>query len=520
MMLSRALTALPIFVAVATAGQAQVLEVGPSPADDVFSVPEGALDQAVEALPGIVARVMERSGVPGLAVAVVHGSDVVFAEGYGVRDLESGAPVTPDTVFQIASISKSLSATVASIAKAKGQVDWDDKVSELLPDFRLGSDYVTAEATVGDFFAHRSGLPGGAGDDLEDLGFDRATILSRLDQMPLNRFRTSYAYANFGTTTAGEAVAAAAGGAWEDVAQEYLFGPMGMDHTSYRHDDFLTRDNRATLHELEDGQFKAVAERDPDPQAPAGGVTSTVLDLARWMSLLNAGGTFDGQELFAETDILPAMKPQSQNSLGHSIATRGAGYGYGFNYKVLANGRVGVSHSGAFIIGAGTAFEIMPSLDTGIVVLTNGGPVGAAESIIAEFFDIANFEEVTRDWYAGYNAMLVNYYAPVGDLVGQTAPADAEPSRPLTQLTGTYDSPYFGPARVEDTDGGLVLYLGPKDMAFPLEHWTGDTFAVAPRSENAPYGSLSSVVFGGDGDQATSLYVDYLDTYGLGTWER
>lgn len=520
MITRRTLTALPVVLAMTVTVQAQVLETGPAPGDDVFSVPPGSIEQAVAALPDIATRVMERSGVPGMAIAVVQGSDILFAEGFGVRNLDTGAPITPETVFQVASLSKPMSATVAAIAVGRGIVDWDDRVRDLMPDYRLASDYVTTEATIGDFFAHRSGLPRAAGDDLEDLGYDRATILSRLHLLTLDSFRTSYNYANFGTTTAGEAVAAAAGQPWEDLADAYLFDPLGMEHTSYRHDDFTAEADTADLHSLEGDHFAALYERDPDQQAPAGGVSSNVLDLSRWLRLLLGGGSFDGTELFEPEDILPALKPQTQSSPGHSVTTRSGGYGYAFNNGVSANGMVMLSHSGAFVLGAGTAFTVVPGLDTGIVVLTNGGPVGAAEAVVSEFFDLALYGEVTRDWYAGYNRLIGRYQAPVGDLVGQEPPQDPAPSRPLAELAGTYDNPYFGPARIEAEADGLVLYLGPEDMAFPLQHWTGDTFAIAPRNENAPLGTLSSATFGEDDSGRQTLHVDFFDQQGLGTWKR
>ena len=397
----RYIMATPLLFAMSTMGLAQMPDIGPSPGDDVFPIAPGSVERAVEALPEIAERMMKASGVPGMAIAVVQGPDLVYVGTFGVQDKTTGAPVTPETVFQIASVSKSISATVAAIAVGKGIVDWDDKVVDFLPDYRLASDYVTSEATIGDFFAHRSGLPGGAGDDLEDLGFDRATILSRLHLLPLDQFRTSYNYANFGTTTAAEAVAAAAGEDWEDLAQDYLFGPLGMDHTSYRHDDLLARQETATLHSLEGDTFVALFERDPDQQAPAGGVSSTVLDLSRWLRLILAGGTFEDIELFEPAAILPALQPQAFSSPGWSVSTRNGAYGYGFNTGVAANGRVTLGHSGAFLMGAGTTVLMMPDIQTGIVVLTNGGPVGVVEATANEFFDLVNYGDVTRDCISG-----------------------------------------------------------------------------------------------------------------------
>lgn len=127
----------------------------------------------------------------------------------------------------------------------QGVIDWDTPVSAVMPEFELAAPWVTEHVTIGDFFAHRTGLPFAAGDSLEDIGYDRDYILDHLKYQPLAPLRTSYAYVNFGITTGAEAVARAAATDWETLADEQLFTPLGMESASYRHDDFLTRDNRA-----------------------------------------------------------------------------------------------------------------------------------------------------------------------------------------------------------------------------------------------------------------------------------
>src|SRR5690606_16072635 len=162
----------------AALSQSVSIQRQPNPAADVVQIPKGSTENALKALPQIVADIMKRSHVPGMAVAVVSGDKTVFAKGYGKREIGKDAAVNADTVFQIASISKSISATVASIEVTKGVVAWDDPVAKHLSGFKLNNDYVSEHGTIGDFFAHRSGLPGTAGDDLEDLGFKRNDVIA------------------------------------------------------------------------------------------------------------------------------------------------------------------------------------------------------------------------------------------------------------------------------------------------------------------------------------------------------
>lgn len=492
----------------------------PNPAADAVQIPNGSTEKALKALPQIIADIMKRSHVPGMAVAVVSGGKTVFAKGYGKREIGKNADVNAETVFQIASISKSLSATVAAIEVTKGTVAWDDPVAKHLSGFKLGNDYISEHGTIGDFFAHRSGLPGTAGDDLEDLGFKRNDVIARLRQLPLDAFRTSYHYANFSTTIGAEAVAAAAHEPWEKLAYEQLLQPLGMKSTSYRFADFTEQDNRAALHVFQNGVFLPLGQRNADEQAPAGGVSSNVIDLAEWLKLLLADGEYKGNRMIAEGALLPALSPQSFSARAHEASARSGFYGYGFNVNTELGGRPSMGHSGAFLLGAGTAFKIVPSADIGIIVLTNGAPIGAAESVVAQFTDTALYGKSSRDWFSAYNGVMKGFFQPQGDLSFKEKPATPSPAKALTDYTGSFSNAYFGKTEIREIKGTLTLVLGPKEMQFPLQHWDGDTFAFVPVGEAELVGSLASIVFKVDQGQVQGFDIDFYNGGDTGHWTK
>ncbi|TAM87843.1 MAG: serine hydrolase [Candidimonas sp.] len=497
------------------------VEIGATPASDAIKLADNGLNKALAALPGLVNETLKRSGVPGAAVAVVHGGKTVFAQGFGVRKVGEPARVDTSTVFQIASISKSITASVIAVEVTRKVVSWDDPVARYLPGFKLGDPYVTTHATIGDFMAHRTGLPAAAGDELEDLGFDRAQIIERLRKVPLDAFRASYHYANFGTTIAAQAVAAAAHLPWEALAARALFEPLGIRSTSARHADYLAHSDRAVLHAFEGGKFQPLYDRNPDAQAPAGGVSSNVLDLAQWMKFLLTGNKPDGTPLASPASLLAALSPHSFSSQPGTLSDRPGFYGYGFNVGINANGRTTFGHSGAFLLGAGTAFQILPSADLGIVVLTNGAPVGVPESINASFMDMVQYGKPLRDWYAAYHAKMAGFFKPEGDLAGKTPPPNPQPAQTLKAYTGHYENTYFGPADITLKGNKLILTLGPAKERLTMDHWDGDTFAVMPRTENAPAGSRSSVKFLVKGHKVVGGFmVNYLNQNGLATWNR
>lgn len=499
------------------------VQSGGTPNQDALALPgdlDAQIEQAIAKLPGIAQEALKNSGVPGMAIAVVHRDQTVFSAGYGVTEQNTDAEVTADTVFQIASLSKPLSATgvAAAIQASDGALDWNTPIHSLLPDFELSDPLVTERATIGDAFSHRLGLETGAGDDLEDIGYDRDSILERLSLQPLDDFRSSYHYSNFGLTIGAEAVAAEQGMPWEQLMHDRVLAPLGMTSSSARHDDFLAHDDRAHLHAFQHGGFVGKYDRNPDAQSPAGGVSSTANDLARWMCMLLADGEFNGKQIVDADALRAAMTAQVVSGTGPGIGGRPAHYGYGFNTAPQVSGRMAISHSGAFVLGAATNFQIMPSLDLGIVVLTNGAPVGVPEAVTAQFLDLVQYGHSTRDWVSDARGLFAGYTAPIGDLVEAVRPdAPAAPPR-AESLVGVYDNPYFGPLTIEPSAEGLRARLGPGGVTtLELTPWDGAVFEYFPRSESAPARSHASATFD---SAATALTLESFDGQGFGTWTR
>ncbi len=493
------------------------------PPPQTVSVPvdDAQIEKALTQLDRLTRDLMERSGVPGVAVAVTWKGRTVFVRGYGVR--KAGAPdvIDADTVFQIASVSKSVAGSVVAAKVGDGTLGWDDPVRKYLPDFRLSDERISSMVTFGDLFAHRSGLPAHAGDDLEDLGYDRAEVLKRLRLLPLGKFRLDYAYTNFGLTAAAEAVAMASGTDWATLSEEVLYRPLGMERTSSRFKDFMARRNRAFPHVRQDGAFEALYQRQPDAQSPAGGVSSSVNDLAKWMALVLAGGEYDGKRLIGAEALLKATTAQVIASHSYAPDARPGLYGYGFNVGVEPSGRVTVSHSGGFALGAGTNFLLVPALDLGIVVLTNAEPIGLAESLTRSFIDVVEYGAPTRDWLQAYGKVLAPLTAPFGKTVGEVPPANSKAAHPLASYAGTYENAYFGPLTIAEQPSGLELTIGPEHQRYALSLWNDDSYTFEPRGENAPAGSRSMVRFE-TGSQGTvkSAWIEFFDENGLGTFEK
>ncbi|CAA9569682.1 MAG: Beta-lactamase class C-like and penicillin binding proteins (PBPs) superfamily / DUF3471 domain [uncultured Thermomicrobiales bacterium] len=487
-------------------------------------VTPGRANLVVERLPELAADILARTGVPGMAVAVVHDAAVVFAGGFGVREIGTDQRVDADTVFQLASVSKCLASTVVSAVVGDGVVAWDSRMADVDPGFALHDAWPTQNVTLADLFAHRSGLADHVGDLLEDLGYERAEVLRRLRfAEPEYSFRAGYAYTNQGLTAAAVAAASAAGMEWEDLCREKLYAPLGMTKTSSRFADYMAQADRAIPHVRRNGAWEVTPQqRNPDPESPAGGVSSTVNDLARWVRLVLSQGTYDGTELIPAAALAPTHIPQSVSRVPSDPATQRAGfYGLGWNVSYTDFGTPQWSHSGAFDLGAGTAVFLLPAAGFGIIALANGEPVGAPEALCLSVLDLAQRGEVARDWLDTVTPDFVALAAPTYGTATDwtTPPADPTPALPAAAYVGTYRNDYYGDAEIAEAGGNLVVRLGPAPLEFPLAHYDRDTFSWQPLGENA-YGPSGLTFTVGPEGTATGFHDEYLASGGPGDLER
>ena len=497
--------------------------MGNTSASPAGTVTPDRVKMALLELDKLAQDVLEKPGVPGLAIAVVYQDQVVYAKGFGVREAGKSDLVDADTVFQLASVSKPLGSTVIAGLVHDRVVKWDDRIIDHDPGFQMHDSSVTAALTIRDTYSHRSGLPEHAGDLLEEMGYDRAEVLRRLRFIPnKDKFRSHFAYTNFGMTEGAIAAAKAAGKSWEEISEERLYKRLGMSSTSSRLSEFLARTNRARGHVRVNGQWVAKYQRKPDAQSPAGGASSSVNDMARWIRLHLNGGTFDGKPIISAEALAETYRPHMVREPETKPAAERYGfYGLGWNVDYDELGHVKLSHSGAFLLGAATTVCLLPAEGLGIVVLTNAQPLGMAEAPAQSFLDLATYGKVQQDWPALY----LSFYEAEMKKQGHS-PIDyakTPPSRGAALANGvyvgTYENDFYGELEIAAQDGGLTMRHGPERLAYPLTHYDRDTFFYDTGPEMAD--GLRGVTFliGGEG-KAARVVVENLDKEGLGAFTR
>jgi CubicO group peptidase (beta-lactamase class C family) len=469
----------------------------------------------VDRLDSLIEAGLAQTGLPGAAVAVVFNDEVVFERGFGVRELGKPEPVTPETVFQIASLSKPLSSTLVAAVVGDGTTTWDATIGSLMPDFALADPYVSDQVTIRDLLCHRSGLPAYGGDPLiSNFGYDRDECLRRLRFYALaTPFRTTWAYSNLGFSAGAYAAAQAAGQTWEDLAEERLFTPLRMTSTSYRFEDFARREDRAAPHyRTRNGAWELGDLTDDDAAAPAGGVSSNLRDLTQWLRLHLAGGMVDGQQVVARDALRETYRPQIVAFSPPDPATGPtAFYGLGWTVAYDAHGRLEVSHGGDFN-SYSTQATFLPGAGLGILVLCNGGASAVRGAIPKAFLEMVTQGEPSQDWV---RAIETSFAAGLASILETSTPfpqgeppADAAPAMPLAVYAGAYRDTMHGEVTVREENGALVLQFGPHGVQHRLHHWDRDAFSyLLTGSEGAQLAQFGVLFTMGPEGQADTVQI-------------
>ena len=448
-----------------------------------------------------VDRVRKEFNVPGIAVAIVKDGQVVLERGYGVREMGKPDPVTETTQFAIASNTKAFTAASLSILADEGKLSLDDKVVDHLPWFRMSDAYVTGEMRVRDLLAHRSGLTLGAGDLLYWPTTDYSTreVVERLSKVPLKGgFRDRYAYDNILYAVAQEVIEQVSGMRYADFLQQRIFTPLGMSGTRFNSDFLKPEDQPAIGHALYDfTQLKPIAEPTTwRNNSGAGGIYSSVHDMAQWMEVQLAGGKMaDGQQLFSEKrqhemwsmiTPIPVGKPSVPELA--AATPNFSGYGEGWQMSDYQGHRL-VWHTGGWP-GMVSRLTLVPEQHLGVIVLTNQESGAAFNAVTLRVLD-AYLGTPANDWTAAYAKAVAKSAANADkswDEHQAARNAKAKPSLPLAGYAATYRDPWYGEVEVKQQGGKLrLVFSHTQQLQGTMEPWQHDTFIVRwdDRSLNA-----------------------------------
>ena len=442
-----------------------------APAD--AAAPASAMAKVEAILPEFEAMLekgMTDFAVPGAAVGIVVGDEVVYAKGFGVRT-EGGAAVDTGTVFQIGSATKAFLAATLALTVEDGNLAWGQRVVSVYPEFVLHDPWVTREFRIFDLLAQRSGMRPYVNDGLAFLGYQGDALIRSLRfAEPVTSFRSTFGYVNILHLMTGRIVASAAGKQdWMEVVQERLLDPLGMSRTTGTAEAIRADDNHAEGHRWTGDAAVAIPFDPVFPYAlgPAGNLNSSVDDMTKWVRMLVGRGSFEGERILRQESLHTLWTPKVALNDQQSYAT-------GWVIQELPEGRV-VWHNGG-TSGFGAHVGLIPEEDVGIVVLSN--------------IENRGFPDLAAMWFyrrvlgePGIDQMDAALERARTQLAETRAsferPASPRPPPVLADLAGRYDTQEFGPAELRVDGERLVLALEETKAELALDPFDGDVFTVS-----------------------------------------
>ncbi|MEX2963149.1 serine hydrolase [Microbulbifer sp. TYP-18] len=411
----------------------------------------------------LVEHILTAERVPGAAVGIWHRGEPVLLRGFGVTNVERPRPVDEHTLFKLASTTKAFTAAALALLVEEGRIDWDSRVVDFLPQFRLGDEWITREFRVEDLLTHRSGLGPGAGDLMlwpQPNHFTRTDIISGLQYLPVSgRFRADYAYDNLLYIVAGELIAAVSGQSFEDFVQSRLLSPLGLKHCFAGPVPGGARDNLADPHRLENGTLVVdtpnLAGDQPIVLAAAGGMHCSAADMLRWLRTLSAGGvTPEGRRILSELSRDRLWRPVTLMPLSETRAERDGAhfYAYALGWRVQdMHGRRVLHHTGS-LSGMYAWVAIVPEEELAMVVLMNRSAGVARQALIYSLLNLY-LQTEQRDWLAYFQALYGGASEPQEP--EHYPPPESRTALEDEELAGSYRDPWFGPVRIGIAEGRL-----------------------------------------------------------------
>lgn len=483
-----------------------------------------------------IEEMLAETHVPGAAVAVVQKGEIVFLEGFGVRELGRSEPVTPETMMMIGSVTKSMTALMAATLVDSGELTWETPVADLLPGFAVADPELTQQLNVRNAFCACTGVPQRDGDFIFNSdAYTPQMLIASVADFPLTApLGELFQYSNQMFAIGGYAATAAAGGNPDDLYDAYaatmrrqVLDPMGIAASTFSLDDVRASGNSAMAHGQDlSGAYQVMNLDDEDSfvrsVAPAGALWSSAAEMARYLQIELARGVApDGVRVVSEENLEATWAqqvalPESQYG-PEELATMAHGYGLGW---VLGDyrGQPLIWHNGG-TFGFSSHLAFLPEADLGIVVLTNGASADILTLAIQfrlfellfdqprSFDELATMEiEATAEGFAARQALLgavdvaaIRPYMGVyqNDALGEVTISQqgdmvlfdaGELQSALTPLLGEEgevvaymlaDPPFGGAAVTLETDAGSPLMTLTDSMS-------GETFVFSSSGATIP----------------------------------
>ena len=435
-----------------------------------------SLKEQTDALDQFITEGINKWKPPGLAVTVVKDGDIVFKKAYGVTNINTQQPVDTNTLFGCMSTTKAFVAAGLAMLVDDGKLNWDDKVTDYLPEFQLKDPYITREITIRDLLTHRTGI--GDTDYLWALmSISSDSILYKMREVEKSfSLRSSFIYQNIFYLAAGKVIEKVSGKPWGDFLKERIYMPLGMTNTYASLESVKDKKNKADAHFEIDGNIEKIDQMSADQIGPAGAMWSSIDDIGKWVQFLLNDGIKNGdtlispknfKELFKPQQIVPSNEfyPTQQITKPHWM-TYGLGW-FQHDYK----GKMVQFHTGS-LAGMVAIIGMIPEEHVGVYVMGNLDHVELRHAIMYAVFDLFTEGKLPRNWsedlYAIYHPEKKE--EPKPQPIPNTAPTFDE-----MDMVGKYVNLQLGWLKVYKENDELKFNFN-NTVFGKLSHWHYDTY--------------------------------------------
>ncbi len=432
--------------------------------------PAAAAEEALAGFEAFVDQAREAWKVPGLAIAIVKGDQVVLEKGFGYRDLEKKLPATPATLFAIGSCTKAFTTFVLGTLVDEGKLEWDKPVGNYIPGFKLYDRVATERMTPLDLVTHRSGLP--RHDALwYNANLSRKEMVERLQYLePSKDFRTDFQYNNAMFLTAGYLIEKVTGESWEEGVRRRVFAPLAMTHSNFSVADSQKASDFALPYEERDDKVQIMAFRNITNVGRAGSINSSVEDLVPWMRVHLNGGKLGTQTIVNASTIADLHTPRMETGQKQDEPeVVPGGYAPGW-FTDTYRGHLRVHHGGG-IDGFSALIVLLPADQIGIAILTNMNGTGL-HGVLARHAIDRLLALPLHDW----NAERLKRKQEGRDVEKEAQSkkntirkTGTKPAHRLEEYAGEYEHPGYGVMKIAWKGGRLEMTYN--DITTPLEHW-------------------------------------------------
>jgi CubicO group peptidase (beta-lactamase class C family) len=397
-------------------------------------------------------RAMKEWQIPGVSVAIIKGDKVVFAKGYGVKEIGKPDKIDENTLFMIGSNTKAFTATALAMLEQDKKLSLDDKVSKWLPNFKLYDPLATQEVRIKDLLSHRLGFETFQGDfTYWRSNLSRQEVMQKMAKIkPPYGFRDKWGYCNAAFLTAGEIIPAVNGQTWESFLTEKIFKPLQMNTTLALSADFAKAANRATPYAVVEGKLMKIEFPVIDNLAPAGSIGSSAREMSNWAIALLNEGKFEGREVLSPKVIQKTREIHSFlgknrhpfNKTNYNL------YGLGWGLEDY-EGREIVSHTGG-VDGFLSSFTLIPAEKLGIVILTSNSNNAFYEALKQEIMDAylgLPYRNYHQLYFKNYQQYLQNKTREI-KIKKDSVKLNLKPPLAISSYTGTYQNEVYGKIQI------------------------------------------------------------------------